>query len=448
MRSLLQRYTQGMGKPAVVIAETVFLPMLAVGLGVWLNPLDPLNVRAGFPWPWLAPVVLALRYGPVPGLGGAGAMLLAWLYFAGSGWAPGDLPKQYFLGGLVTVMLCGEFSSVWLARARRAEGMQGYLDQRLDQLTRHYYLLRLSHDRLEQDLIGRPLALRDALQALRRLPPGRAAELAGAAELLRLLAQYCQLEVAALHAVVEGRPLDPPVARLGAEFALNRDDALLRHAMERNALTHLQVEMPVAVAASDYIVIAPIAGGDGEAIGLLLVKQLPFFALHEDTLQTLNLLLRYYADGLLRQPLTAAVRSEIDCPDDFAFELMRLAQIQRTTGMASVLVALEFRPPPGYEDLPLQVQRQQRALDVCWPLHGDTGSVLVTLMPLAAEGAAEGYIARIEQWIRLQRGDSLEAAGVFSHVRNLDGAAPLPLLKNLLSACHVPDEAWAVRADA
>jgi hypothetical protein len=325
--------------------------------------------------------------------------------------------------------------------------MQSYLDQRLDQLTQHYYLLRLSHDRLEQDLIGRPLALRDALQALRRLPDD-GSQLAGAGELLRLLSQYCQLEVAALYPMTDGKLADLPVARLGAEFALNRSDALLSHALERNALTHLQVELPVAVPASDYIVIAPIDSGGGTPIGVLLVKQLPFFALHEDTLQTLNLLLRYYADGLMRRPLAAPVKAEIACPDEFAFELMRLWNIQRTTHLGSVLVALEFVPRPGYEDLPMQIQRQQRSLDVCWPIHYSSGSVLVTLMPLAGEGSAEGYIARIEQWVRSQRGDTLEDAGVFAHVRLLEEAAALPPLKQILSACHVPDETWSLRADA
>jgi hypothetical protein len=448
MRISLARYTQSFTKPAVIVAETLLVPMLAVAIGIWLNPLDPLCINSGFPWLWLAPLVLALRYGPLPGLAGAGMLLLAWLFFADAGWSAGDLPKHYFLGGLVTVMLCGEFSSLWLARTRRAEGMQAYLDQRLDQLTQHYYLLRLSHDRLEQDLIGRPLALRDALQALRELPSGGEQQLSGAAELLRLLAQYCQLEVAALYPMIAGKLADTPVARLGAEFPLNREDALLRHALSRNALTHLQVELPVAVPASDYIVIAPIDAGEEGPVGVLLVKQLPFFALHEDMLQTLNLLLRYYADGLMRQPLVAPITAEVACPAEFAFELMRLTHIRQAMGMDSVLVALEFRPLAGYEDLPMQIQRQQRSLDVCWPIRFAEGSVLFTLMPLAGEGSAEGYIARIEQWVRLQRGDSLEVAGVFTHVRLLENAAPVPLLKQMLSVCHVPDKAWAVRADA
>lgn len=110
-------------------------------------------------------MVLALRYGPLAGMSAAGILLLTWL---GLNTGQHDsFPKLPFLGGLILIMLIGEFSSLWVARTRRAETVQVYLDQRLEYLTHQYYLLRLSHDRLEQDLISRPMAMRDALKTLR-----------------------------------------------------------------------------------------------------------------------------------------------------------------------------------------------------------------------------------------------------------------------------------------
>ena len=58
--------------PAIVLLEALLLPAAALGLGLLWAPQDPLQTQgAGFPWPWLAPVILALRYGPLPGLGAA-----------------------------------------------------------------------------------------------------------------------------------------------------------------------------------------------------------------------------------------------------------------------------------------------------------------------------------------------------------------------------------------
>lgn len=62
------------------------------------------------------------------------SLLVAWLLINVGHYDA--FPKLPFLGGLILVMLVGEFSSLWLARTRRAEAIQIYLDQRLEHLTR------------------------------------------------------------------------------------------------------------------------------------------------------------------------------------------------------------------------------------------------------------------------------------------------------------------------
>ena len=189
---LLGKLTQTQFRPAVIAGETLLLPLIAIALGMAWSPQDPLWTSAPFPWAWLAPVILALRYGPMAGLGGASVLLLGWLALNFEHIA--QFPQVHFLGGLILVMLVGEFSSLWQARTRRAETLQMYMDQRLEHLVRQHYLLRLSHDRLEQELIGRPMSMRDALATLQTLGAEGSSGAEGAHILLRLLAQYCQLE--------------------------------------------------------------------------------------------------------------------------------------------------------------------------------------------------------------------------------------------------------------
>lgn len=451
MRFTPARYTQSFTQPRVIAAETLLLPMLMVALGLWLNPLDPLWLKSSFPWLWLAPLILALRYGPLPGIGGSAVLLVAWFAFQARGWVAPEFPKLNFLGGLITIMLCGEFSSLWLARTRRAESMQHYLDRRLEQLTEQFYLLRLSHDRLEQDLIGRPLSLREAMAALRNLTLSAAPDsvgLAGAQPLIHLLAQYCQLESAALYARLPNGEIDPqPAARLGATFDLAAHDGLVRYAIDNKSLAHVQTELPPSAGDSRYLVVAPLRA-DEALLGLLVVKQAPFFALHQDMLQTLNLMLSYYADGLMARETIGPLLMQVSCPPEFALELIRLGHIHRDSGIGSVLVALEFHRQPGYEDLPEQTLRQQRSLDVTWLLPTDEGAVLMTLMPLATESTADGYLTRIERWVEGIRGDGLTAAGVLPHIHSVDATPPLALIQQLMSACHVRDQAWLIRTAA
>ena len=457
------------------------LPMLAIGLGIWINPLDPLWANASFPWIWFAPLLLSLRYGPFPGLAGAAVLLVAWIGLNAAGW-PGssEFPKLYFLGGLILVMVSGEFSSLWVARARRAETTQVYLDQRLEYVTHQYYLLRLSHDRLEQDLISRPVSMREALTTLRQITLEKGDALPGADALMRLFAQYCQLEVAALHPrerVANARARHAadglaaaPVAVLGQPAPIDFKDPLVMRALEGNSMWHVQKpdegadnlqKKPGSAAGkppSRYLIVAPLVTYDGESVGLLTVERLPFFALHGETLQTLELLLGYYTDGLAMRRLAEPVRAaRSDCPPEFASELARLSRVARDSDIASLIVALEFvepEAPPvrdetasagasagpvGIGDMPEQIQRQKRMLDVNWLIRDADGRrvVLVTLMPLAGEAAAEGYLARIEQWVRQQRGQTLLDAGVFPHQWTVSGDAPAEQLTALLTLCHV-----------
>ena len=91
---------------------------------------------------------------------------------------------------------------------------------------------------------------------------------------------------------------------------------------------------------------------------LLVVDRMPFFALHEETLQMLNLLLGYYADGLSASALAAPLRARFaDCPLDFAFEMAGSARAlelaYRVTRRGGTVVGREFFDPNG-ADIPAQ----------------------------------------------------------------------------------------------
>lgn len=413
-------------RPGVMLAETLLLPALAIALGWLVTPADPLGTRAAFPWAWLAPVVLALRYGPLSGVGGALVLLAGWVALR-----MGQLqsfPQVYFLGGLILVLLVGEFSSIWRARTRRAEISQVYLEQRLEHLVRQYYLLRLSHDRLEQELIGRPMSMRDALSALQDASGGEH----GAATLLRLLAQYCQIESASLHAADDDHVAAEPLAVMGQMPPLRAQDALVAQALETRKLCHIS-QAVANQQRSQYLVAAPLLDLGGAIYGVLLVDEMPFFSLQDENLQTINLLLGYYTDGLATHALAAPILEAMpECPPDFAFEAQRLAHVSQTTQVGSVVVALEFLPRAVERGLPAQILRMKRELDETWLREGTGRQVLAVLMPLGSSATAEGYIARLELWCQQHDGQDLAESGVFPHVIPLNAQVPMETLQRIV----------------
>lgn len=417
----------GAGGLLMPLAETAFLTVAGLLLALWLNPADPLFTRSRFPWIWFAPVLLALRYGVLPGVTSATLLLGAWLAGAHYGLiAPAVFPKLYFLGGLLLVMVCGEYSDAWRTRLRRQEEMRRYLEERLESLANKHYLLRVSHDRLEQSLITRPTTLRDALGELRALTVQAGADagpLPGAPELLRLLERNCQLTRAALYRVEGGRPLPEPVAALGEAAPLDAGDALVAYALEHDALAHVNTDELEKRPSGAYLIVSPLKSARGETVGLLTVADLPFFALHHETLQTLVALLGYYADSVSgRGDTVAAAHALPGAPRELVEEVAKLARIEREVGVVSVLAVLSFRRPQPQRVA--QIERMGRKLDLVWrtQVRGDGvvgDETLFVLMPLAGTSAAEGYFFRLEHWMEAEYGESLPQAGVLTHAVTL-----------------------------
>ncbi|MCS7100841.1 MAG: GAF domain-containing protein [Burkholderiaceae bacterium] len=415
------------------LAETTLLMLAAIGLSAWLRPQDPLWTGASFPWLWLVAAVLALRYGSVQAVWAMGLALAAWLLL--DMWrAPlGEFPRASFLGGLVLALIAGEFSDVWNLRLLQAQNVNVYLQERLNALTQSHYLLAASHDRLEQELLARPFSLRETLYALRQriaLQPRADGPLVAADWLLTLLAQACRLEAAAIVPVRDGRTLAQPVAvfgPFGAEGPVAADDPMLREALARGELMHVQSEPMIDPdRTSRYVVCAPIVCADGRILAVLLVERMAFTALTLETLQFMTVLAAYYADSVDAAPAVAAVQARFpDCPAEFAAELGRVQRLLRTTFVQSSLVAFALPPEAAAAaEWSQRLQQVRRGLDMTWLAVRDGRRTLVVLLPLTAGDGVGGFLERAAATLRARHGADWTAAGITARSAAV-GDAPL-----------------------
>jgi len=437
--------------PSAVL-ETLGTMVVTIGV-VWLFvPDNPLLLGHSFPWIWLVPLILALRYGTLLGALSALVVLGAWWLFYGQA-APGGFPRMVFLGGLMLVLVGGQFGDIWGARLSRARTVNGYLNDRLAALTKNHFLLRLSHERLENDLLAKPTTLRDALTQLRNIALAArehgtgdnqpdVAQLPGAAQFLQWTAQACQLEVAAMVRVTGNRVDTEPVARVGAPFEIVADDPLIRHCIETHTLGHPQApELRDDGKAEDdsrYVACAPVLSGADELIGIVVVQQMPFMSLSYENLQFLLVLLGYYADGVRHLSVSSEILDLVpDAPYEFALDLGRLARLHRDTGIDSSVVALIFDQDEGSDALFESVLRSRRALDVVWQASGRARRAIVTLMPLSGAGAVSAYLVRIEDSLRAQFGVDFETAHITAQTLHVTGEHPGEALVRFLARCHL-----------
>lgn len=421
--------------------ETAALTLLLPLAGFLLNRDDPFFIKAEFPWLWFGPLLVALRYGIAPALTSVALVALFWFGAVALGLVAGVFPLHFMLGGALLALLAGQFSSSWATRLRRSDQLSRHASERFQQLSRAYFMVRHSHDRLEQNLVSRPVTLRQAMMELRRILLERGGEVGPelATELMVILAHYCSLSSAAIYAVQQGRPATVPLAQCGQGAVCDPDDLLVRSALESGTTAYQAANRLGRSQQSSYLVVAPLCTSSGRVLGLVLVSDMPFMALHRETLQILGVLLAYAADHIEAVEIAGnLITIYPDCPTVFGAELVKMTHLKRDLDVVSTLVVISLHPGPRLEELCLILERQQRGLDHGWRRELGWGVQFVTLMPFSGPAALEGYQARLNEVLKSQLKMTLQSSGISLRYAMISGDEPAVQLANLLT-----EEPWA-----
>lgn len=362
-------------------------------------------IEGSFPWVWFGPVLVSLRYGVLMGMVSAALVIV---YALGISWlhtGSAHLPLVYLLGGLLLTLLVGEFAAVWHERTQRKEEANLYLEERLTRLTRRFLLMKLSHDRLEQEMLSRPGSLRSAIHDLRQQEmadrDGHDQHLPAASALLGILSQYCLVEEAALYPareLVDGVKLSLPLAMLGRPPLLSEQDALLHEALRDRALVHVGQSRR-----DDYnaqLLVAPLYDAGATLVGVLAVRSMPFFALNEENLQLLLVILSYYTDTAANSDEMARWQQILpsSLAGGFLEEMARLTRVAERTGVNSHLLVIHFTGAKR-ELLPAQMLKLKRGLDLMAISDLRGMPALWVLMPFATPAGVEGFLLRLEDWL-------------------------------------------------
>ncbi len=399
------RYGRGMApvRTAAWLAwvETAVLTLSVPMLGRWLRPEDPFLLGGTFSWSCLAVLLVALRYGSVHGLACASALGLG----VAAAWYAGLLPAAAFplescFGLLVVGGVCGEFRDVWARRVARAERWSEELRAQLERFSRVFHLLRASHDRLEQRLVGGAPSLREVLTTLRKRlvlpPPGESPLKALGEVLLGMMASHGGVQAAALHGVEEGGRLrEEPVAVLGACRA-SGEEPLVREALRRGQMMSVS-SFAGAEDGTALLAALPLVGVDGRVWGLVAISEMQFISFNDDTLRLLSVLGAHVGDVISQVRL--AERS-----GDAFLEVERRLLAARRDGQHAGVVALWLE---GTRDLGwLEVLAERcRVLDAVWRVpRADGTSQALFLLPLTDGEGIGRFLARCEEvlapWLR------------------------------------------------
>jgi hypothetical protein len=439
---------------AVSWLETWVISGSAIGLGYWLVPEDPLMVHGAFPWPLMAPLLLGMRYGFMRGMVSAVLLILALIGYHrfGDGLYP-QMPASFIVGVLVSGMLVGEFRDIWERRLERLDMANDYRQLRLDEFTRAHYILRISHDRLEQRVAGNDQSLRSSLlglrNQLRNLPRGDDALAALAEPVLSLLAQYGAFRTAGLYRVREGAAVAAPLSVVGEIAPLNEDDLLMRMCLRRGELVSIReqlIEQGEHRQHAQFQLCVPLIDTEGRILAVLAVEQMPFFSFNDRVFGLLAILAGHIADLLGCDPRILQLQ-DMDS-QVFSQNLKRSLSDARVHGLDASLFALEVGASSNSEKLLRLIEDSRRGLDLQLKLTNQHGNTCVlVLLPLTSAEGAQGYLLRLNTLLgeRLGTGQTLESlqVRVLAHDLGSDHR-PEALQRFLHNECGLNDQQVAI----
>lgn len=428
--------------------ESALLPVLAL-LGAWyLDRADPLALRGGFPWVWFGAWLAAVRYGAGYGLFGAALYAAMWWWHHG-GVMPASsemvFPGEFFLGGTLMTLVLGEFGSAYRRSERLHRETAADLGVRLERTKRRLFIVKDALATLEQELVDRPLTLRDALLDFRQLcaqwqrdhpeaAAGARARLPQATGFLQLLSQSCRVVESAIFI----RDLDSPqgwrlAASLGHELP-PLDDAhpLITAVLENRHAAHIAQEALAESQSSEWVYAAVLrCDEDGEVAALLAAHTMPFMSFEQNNLQRLQVLVDAYRDFVERESGVGPMRDVWpQAPIGLQQEWADLSRLARRSHLHSHAVVWRF--PSTLAAGPLdRFEQAQPVESESWQLNLADGSrALVTVLPLVGAAAVNAYLQRLDEVLEDLYGEAGEQ--VSSAVFGIDGPGSFAAVRDAM----------------
>jgi hypothetical protein len=397
--------------------ETLALTVVVLAASFFTQQQDPFRLEGGFPWAVLAPLLAGLRYGFVYAFVSA-LLILAMLGVAiNQQWqAASGFPLAWAIGVVLVGMVAGEFRDSWGRRLHRLEGAYQYRAERLEEFTRSYQLLRLSHDRLEQTVANSGFSLREGIMRLQsELETIEGLTQASFARLLEFVAEYAALTQACIVGITGDRVDSAKVlAAVGDHFPIDDSDPVVRAALESGELAAVNLVKERAADQNTLLAAIPLADSTGDIHAILLVRSMPFFAFNEDNLKLIDVLTAHGVDHLRFGAATSSAARFIA-----AFERVRqdharfgldatLLRIRSVTGEKAELGRVYEKLHSAVRGIDVMCMGRDRKGD-----KADKGEAVIwILLPLTDIAGARAWMQREEGVLAMVKSEMLAVGDV------------------------------------
>jgi len=326
-----------------------------------------------------------------------------------------------FLVALLMTMIFSEFHYFWTQKIKNAELTANYKAEKLNELSRAFYTLKISHDQLEKNYVIKPMSIRNSIEyitnknhELEELSETQNRKAAYYKNFLGLLEKSFNVGSATIiykkesedSEYINEKNSEIVSSNRAEEFTLKEvvEDYLVDKSIGRGTAIYISDALgePTTNSDSNSAFLAAIpAMYNGKATAVLAIEKMPFMSFNREILTSISILLEYFSIEIRKKDVLALSDDiEIVEDDDFRFEFDRLQVLHKKYKVNSILLTLRIESELQAMRVYEQNQKLLRSLDMVTMVEVEGYFYIVILFPLHDKAAALGYLNRLTNSIK------------------------------------------------
>jgi len=371
--------------------ETVIIVGLYLAIGYWIDPQDICLLESSISFVTILLAVVTLFHGVTSGL--LAVMLIGVAMKLGYT----EFDYQTFLALLVLVLVFGEFHYYWKRAISQHQTEAIFTRQKLEEMSKAFYMLKISHDQIERSYIVKPMSIRNSVRLVKQeFNEGKQERFYH--YFIQMLKENFSVKRATLIKLLPDEKYEI-LASTQENDSFDPKDLMVKSVIEKKA--------PIYVSSSDrysvsrYVAVLPAIVND-KVIGLLAIESMPFMAFNKDSLISITVLTGYIFNEAHKLFVLQKIKDFLpEFRENLRFEVHRLRLIYQNHGVESTLLVFRSRDRLAMHQLNDTIQRNRRLLDIADDAQLDGVDTIVALFPFADISAVDGFLKRIGKHIDL-----------------------------------------------
>jgi len=322
-----------------------------------------------------------------------------------------------FLVALMMTLIYSEFHYYWGQKIKTAEIQAKYRGAKLDEFSKSFYTLKISHDQLEKNYVIKPMSIRNSMEYIinQKDVIDKDDSIVNKQEayynqFLSLLEKSFNVNSAL---IIHKKNIDDESVYLNEKNSIFSygtlaekrapqvilEDFLVDKAISRKTPIYISDDFGEPTVTNDInsLYLAAIPALSSEKItSVLVIERMPFMSFNRENLTSISILLEYFSIEIAKKDLLSHENELILVEDEaFQYEYERMKHLYKKFEVNSIILVLridnELQATRVYE----RILKMLRSLDMVTLVRNQGYYYITLLFPLHDKAAALGYLNRL-----------------------------------------------------